>query len=80
MSYAEEHRFGGNTLPRRFGRGAPVTACAQSRVDDLVEERQAMRGRGAGKAELEANRLKLGKAVRDVGDAAIRSHRTPVQP
>jgi hypothetical protein len=50
-----------------------VTA-EQARVDELVEARQALRGRDAGAAELEANRLQLVAAVRDVGAAALAMH------
>jgi hypothetical protein len=45
--------------------------CLQEAVGTLVEERQALHDRGAGRDELEANRLELARRQRELSHALI---------
>ena len=45
--------------------------CLQNALRRLVAERQEMRERGAGRDELEANRIELGERERDLSRALI---------
>ena len=43
-------------------------------IDALVVERQALRARGAGSGELEANRLEIGRLQRQLSYTAVGGH------
>jgi hypothetical protein len=54
--------------------------CLQEAVRKLVEERQALQDRNAGRAELESNRLELVGKQRQLSYALIARYRRPAEP
>ena len=63
----------------RAGANAPARGDAairelQEAIDELVAERQALRSVGAGHETLEANRLELGRRLRQLASALIERH------
>ena len=61
------------TIPLRTSRVTGVEAL-EGRILALVAERQELRARGAGAAELEQNRVEIARLQRELSEALIRRH------